>query len=130
LPTAGGGYLHVAWGAAEWRFALAMLDEQLAQRTTLIAVYRDLREAGEVGGEELRGALLGSGPQPRSAATAARCFRVLSELGLVRGELVAGGGVVGVVSSKRTELERSAAFRAYSARHEEALRYLEACRHP
>jgi len=127
---AGGGYLHVAWGEAERRFALAMLDEQLVQRDTLIAAFRDLREAGEVGGEELRAALAGGGSQPRSAETAARCFRVLSELGLVRGEPAAGEGLVGVVSSEGTELERSAAFRAYCARHEEARRYLEALKHP
>ncbi len=131
LPAAAaGGYLHLAWGEAERRFALAMLDEQLPRRATLIAAYRDLREVGEASGEELRGALLGSGAQPRSAEAAARCFRVLTELGLVQGEPLAGGGVVGVVSSEGTELERSAAFRAYSARHEEARRYLEARRHP
>jgi len=130
LPSADGGYLHVAWGEAEWRFSLAMLGEQLAQRDTLIAAFRDLREAGEASGEELRAALVGGGAQPRSPETAARCFRVLSELDLVRGDPAVGEGVVGVVSSEETELERSAAFRAYSARHEEARRYLEARRHP
>ncbi len=131
LPSdTGGGYLHVAWGEAEWRFSLAMLGEQLAQRDTLIAAFRDLREAGEASGEELRAALLGSGSQPRAPETAARCFRVLSELGLLRGEPAAGEGVVGVVSSEETDLERSAAFRAYSACHEEARQYLEALKHP
>jgi hypothetical protein len=130
LPSPEGGYLHVAWGEAERRFALSMLDEQLPRRSTLISVYRDLREAGEASGEELRAALTGAGPQPRTAEVAARCFRVLAELGLVRGEPAAGEGVVGVVSSEETELERSDAFRAYSARHEEARQYLEARRHP
>jgi single-stranded-DNA-specific exonuclease len=125
-----GGYLHRVWGEAEWRLALSVLDVQLAQRPTLIAVFRDLREAGEVSGEELRAALLGGGPHPRSAETAARCFRVLSELGLVRGAPEGGDGLVGVVSSDGTDLERSAAFRAYSARHEEARQYLEAHKHP
>ncbi len=36
-----------------------------------------------------------------------------------------GRGTVGVVSSEETDLERSAAFRAYGALHQEALRYLE-----
>ena len=131
LRSAGeGGYLHRAWGEAEWRFALNALAMQLAQRPTLIAAFRDLREAGEVSGEELRAALLGGGPHPRSAETAARCFRVLSELGLVRGAPEGGDGLVGVVSSDGTDLERSAAFRAYSARHEEARQYLEAHKHP
>jgi single-stranded-DNA-specific exonuclease len=125
-----GGYLHLAWGEAEWRLALGVLAVRLVQRPTLIAAYRDLREAGEVGGEELRHALLGDGPRPRDAETAARCFSVLTELGLLHGTTAAGGGEVGVVSSEETDLERSAAFRAYSARHEEARRYLEAHKQP
>jgi single-stranded-DNA-specific exonuclease len=123
-------YLHRAWGEAEWRFALGVLDEQLAQRPTLISCFRDLRDADQTSGEELRGALLGNGAHPRSPETAARCFRVLAELGLVHGSPGGGAGEVGVVSSKGTDLERSAAFRAYSARHQEACRYLEGQRQP
>jgi single-stranded-DNA-specific exonuclease len=125
-----GGYLHRVWGEAEWRFALSAAAAQLAQRATLIAVFRELRDAGEVGGEELREALVGSAPQARSPETAARCFRVLAELGLVQGEPAAGGGSVGVVSSEGTDLERSASYRAYAARYEEARQYLEAHRQP
>ncbi len=125
-----GGYLHRVWGEAEWRFALSAAAAQLAQRPTLIALFRDLREAGEVSGEELRETLVGSPPAERSPETAARCFRILAELGLVQGEPAAGGGVVGVVSSEGTDLERSASYRAYSARHEEARQYLEAHRQP
>lgn len=124
-----GGYLHRVWGEAEWRLSLSVLEVQLAQRPTLIATFRDLRETGDASGEELRQALLGGGPHPRSAETAARCFLVLSELGLLRGVPAGGDGEVGVVSSDGTDLERSAAFRAYSARHEEARQYLEAHKH-
>ncbi len=129
-PTADGGYAHLAWGEAEHRFALAMLDEQLARRAVLIAMFRDLREAGESSGPELLAALKGSGPHPRGAETAARCLRVLSELGLVQGTAAGGDGSVGVVSSEETELERSAAFRAYGARHQEGLKYLKRRKQP
>jgi hypothetical protein len=125
-----GSYLHRVWGEAEWRLSLSVLEAQLVQRPTLIATFRDLRDAGAASGEGLRQALLGSGPHPRSAETAARCFRVLSELGLVRGAPDGGDGEVGVVSSDGTDLERSAAFRAYSARHQEAQQYLEIHKHP
>jgi single-stranded-DNA-specific exonuclease len=125
-----GGYLHRVWGEAEWRFALSAAAAQLAQRPTLIALFRDLREAGVASGEDLREALVGSAPQARSPETAARCFRVLAELDLVRGEPDSGGGSVGVVSSEGTDLERSASYRAYSVRHEEARQYLEANRQP
>jgi single-stranded-DNA-specific exonuclease len=128
--AAQGGYLHRVWGEAEWRFANSVLAEHLAQRPTLIATFRDLRDASEVKGEELRAALLGSGPHPRSPETAARCFRVLAELGLVDGSPDGGAGEVGVVSSESTDLERSAAFRVYSARHQEARQYLEGQRQP
>ena len=68
-------YVHRVWGEAEQRFALSAVGVQLAQRSTLIACFRDLRDAGEVGGEELREALRGSGRtraarRPRPAASA------------------------------------------------------------
>jgi single-stranded-DNA-specific exonuclease len=119
------GYLHLAWEEGDVSVALAALDEQLARRPALIGVFRELREAGEASGEELRSALRGDGGRPRSPEAAARCFRVLEELGLVRGAPEGGDGTVGVVSSEEAELERSAAFRAYGARHQEGLRYLE-----
>jgi single-stranded-DNA-specific exonuclease len=125
-----GCYLHRAWGEAEWRFSLSAIGDQLAQRPVLVAAFRDLREAGVASGEDLREALLGSGPHPRRAETAARCFRVLAELGLVRGVPDGGAGEVGVVSSEETDLERSASFRAYSARYQEASRFLEGQRQP
>jgi len=124
------GYLHRAWGEAEWRFSLAALDEQLVQRRALISLFRDLREADECGGEDLHEALLGGGAHPRGPEVAARGFRVLAELGLVEGEPEGGRGKVRVVSSEGTNLERSAAFRAYGARYQEALRYLEGQRQP
>jgi len=129
-PSAEGGFLHIAWGEAEHRFALAVLESRHAQRGELAGVFRDLRDAGEVSGEELRQALLGSGAHPRDPESAARCFRVLVELGVVQGVPEGGAGTVGVVSSERTELERSAAFRVYSARYEEGKRYLERRKHP
>jgi single-stranded-DNA-specific exonuclease len=125
-----GGYAHLAWGEAEHRFALAMLDEQLARRDVLIALFRDLREAGEASGSKLADALRGSGRHPRSAGTAARCLRVLAELELVQGSTDAGDGLIGVVSSGGTELERSVTFRAYGARHQEGLRYLKRRKQP
>ena len=119
------GYLHEAWDEAEVTVALTVLEAQLARRPALIAAFRDLREAGEVSGERLQEALRGSGPHLRGPEAAARCFRVLDELGLVQGAPQGGSGTVGVVSSEGTDLERSEAFRAYGAIHQEALRYLE-----
>jgi single-stranded-DNA-specific exonuclease len=128
--SAPGGYLHRVWADAEWHFALSCLSEQLVQRPTLAAVYRDLRDAGAVSGEDLRDALIGDRRHPRSPETAARGLRVLSELGLVEGAPDHGRGEVGVVSSEGTDLERSAAFGAFSARFQEAQRYLEGQRQP
>ncbi|HEY5816406.1 MAG TPA: single-stranded-DNA-specific exonuclease RecJ [Solirubrobacterales bacterium] len=119
------GFLHLAWEESGVAAALAALEERMARRGTLIGLFRELREVGEASGEELQAALRGTGPRPRSPETAARCFRVLDELSLVQGAPESGRGKVGVVSSEGTELERSAAFRAYGARHQEGLRYLE-----
>jgi single-stranded-DNA-specific exonuclease len=129
-PARKGGYAHLAWGDAEHRFALAMLDEQLARRTTLIALYRDLREAGQASGSALLATFKGRGTHPRSPETAARCLRVLIELGLAHGSTAGGAGSVGVVSSEKTDLERSAAYVAYGARHQEGLRYLGRRKNP
>lgn len=124
------GYLHEAWDEGGIAQALAALEAQLAQRPALIAAFRDLREAGEASGEPLREALAGAGQRRRGPEAAARCFRVLAELELVRGTPDEGDGTVGVVSSEGTDLERSQAFRAYSARFEEGRRFLEGNRQP
>ncbi len=129
LPHAEGGYLHVAWGEPERRFCLSVLDQHLARRPALIAMFRALRETADCSGEQLREALGGRGTDLRRPEVAARCFRVLSELGLVQGSPDGGDGTVGVVSSAETELERSGAYRAYSARYKECLRCLEQHRH-
>jgi single-stranded-DNA-specific exonuclease len=124
-PCREGGYLHRVWSEAEWRVANATLAARHAQRRELIAVFKDLRAAGKIDGERFRQVLRGEGRFPRSPQTAARCLRVLAELGLV---VVSGNlsdGVTGVVSSQRTDLERSAAYRAYSARYQEGHQYLE-----
>lgn len=119
------GFLHVLWGGAEIEFTLAVAEAAAPSRKTIVDAFRRLRDAGEVSGPELRAALAGAGPHPLSAESAARCLRVLSELDLVRGEPGVGDGVVGVVSSEGTDLERSAAFRAYSDELSEARQFLE-----
>lgn len=120
----GSGYLHLLWSEAEQRFAAAALAEQWATREGVAAIFRALRAAGEARGERLRRALVGEGSHPLCPEAAARRFRVLSELGLVQGQPSRGEGAVRVVSSEGTELERSAAFRAYSAKNSEAQQYL------
>jgi single-stranded-DNA-specific exonuclease len=127
-PCADGGYLHLVWGEGEWRISHAALSSRYAQRRELIAVFRDLREAGPLSGEQLRERLRGGEKQPRNPRSAARCLRVLSELGLLEGDENLAEGVAGVVSSERTDLERSASFRAYSARYQEGHKYLESRR--
>jgi single-stranded-DNA-specific exonuclease len=125
LAVSGEGFLHEPWTEAEIPFSLFVLGEQLASRKTAAGVFRSLREAGEMGGAELRAALAGPGAHPLAPEPAARGFRVLRELGLVSGTPNGGDGVVGVVSSEGTDLERSAAFRAYSEDFSEAQLFLE-----
>jgi hypothetical protein len=130
------GYLHELWSEAEHEFALGALDESLASRTVVAAVFRSLRTAcaatsgtpgadpGGVSGSALRTALSGPGARPLAPEASARAFRVLGELELARGAPNRGVGLVGVVSSGGTELERSPAFRAYRERHLEAQQFL------
>jgi single-stranded-DNA-specific exonuclease len=124
------GFLHRLWTDAEQGFAGSAFDEQNASRATVSGAFRRLREAGPVSGTGLREALAGNGAHPLCPVTAARCFRILVELGLVAGEPNGGGGSVGVVSSEGTDLERSASFRAYRADHSEAQQFLERPKQP
>jgi single-stranded-DNA-specific exonuclease len=133
LPAAGAeglGFLHLLWGEAEREFAGNVLAASAPSRETVVAVYRALRDAGECGGAPLRRALAGGRAHPLAPETAARCFRVLAELELLHGKPDGGAGLVGVVSSGGTDLERSGAFRAYRQAHSEAQRYLERPQQP
>jgi single-stranded-DNA-specific exonuclease len=126
LPCADGrpGFLHVLWSEAEVEFATKALAEQWPGREAVASGFRALREAGEASGHTLREALAGTGNHPLCPEASARRFRVLAELGLVQGAPEGGAGVVRVVSSEKTELQRSAAFRAYGERLSEAQAFL------
>jgi single-stranded-DNA-specific exonuclease len=121
---AASGFLHALWTDAEREFAAQALAEQWATREGVAATYRALRQTGDAHGCRLRQALSGAGPHPLGPEAAARRFRVLRDLGLLQGAPEGGGGVVRVVSSVRTDLQRSAAFRAYSDRLSEDQRFL------
>jgi single-stranded-DNA-specific exonuclease len=123
-------FLHPLFSAAEREFGLGVLARQAPSRETIAAVFRALREGGELSGAPLRAALAGPGPHPLDPEAAARAFRVLLELGLVAGSTSAGDGLVGVVSSEGTDLERSAAFRVYSEEHSEAQSFLQSPKFP
>jgi single-stranded-DNA-specific exonuclease len=123
-PCEEGGFLHVPWTEAEVEFAGQALAEQWATREGVAATYRALRQTGDARGRRLRQALAGAGSHPLCPEAAARRFRVLRELGLLQGSPQGGAGVVRVVSSVRTDLQRSAAFRAYSDQLSEAQRFL------
>jgi single-stranded-DNA-specific exonuclease len=101
----------LAWGDPELRYAGDVLQRDLELRPALAAVFRALRDHGPDG---LAGALDGW-PAP----AAGRAVRVLVELGLVE-----AAGLHAVAGAARTELERSATFRAARARHDEARAWL------
>ncbi|MFT3862648.1 MAG: single-stranded-DNA-specific exonuclease RecJ [Solirubrobacterales bacterium] len=124
------GFLHPLFTDAELEFSLGVLARQAPSRETIATVFRALRSAGQASGPELRAALTGPGPHPLDPETAARSFRVLLELGLVAGSTNAGDGLVGVVSSEGTDLERAAAFRVYSEEHSEAQSFLRSQNFP
>ncbi len=123
-PDGTPGFLHLLWTDPEREFAAKAMAEQWPSRASVATAFRALREQGECEGDELRRALAGDGKYPLCPEACARRFRVLAELGLVHGKPESGAGSVRVVSSERTELQNSAAFRAYSERLSEAQRYL------
>jgi len=122
----GDGYLHEAWGPTP-ELAELCWDGEWDLRPALAGVYRALA-ASDLGGDELGAALCGPGRFARSPEAAARCVRVLMEIGVAAGEGSGGTRRLGVVSSERTELERSGAWRAYASTHQEGVRYLRSRR--
>lgn len=124
------GFIHPLYSDAEQEFGLGVLGRQAPSRETIAGAFRALRTAGQASGPELRAALAGPGPHCLDPETAARAFRVLRELGLVTGDTNAGDGLVGVVSSEGTDLDRSAAFRVYSKEHSEAQSFLQSQKSP
>lgn len=114
-------WAHLTWSDAELRFAQQIHASEYGIRAALVPLYRALRERGGVAGEELGHLLRGDG-QGRSVESAARLVAILEELGLVSldRELQA----LRVVSAERTELDRSAIFRAATARYEDGQRFL------
>jgi hypothetical protein len=102
-------------------------DAEWDLRGPLADVYRSLL-AAELSDEPLRKALVGTARYGRSAEAAARSVRVLRELGIVSGCDDGDARSLRVVSSEKTKLELSAAFRAYSEIHQEGLRYLQSRR--
>lgn len=118
------GFLHLAWGGAEEALALRQLEHEWELRPHTGELYRALAGPGQLAGEELRSALRGQGRYPRSPELAARAVRVLVELGLCEWQPDGTGGSLRVVSSEATDLQRSEAYRAYRARHEEGQSFL------
>ncbi len=119
----GDGFVHLAWGPAELRFSQQILEQEFGLRASLAALYRSLRDRDSTAGEELEAVLRGDGTHARSARMAGREVRVLSELGFV--SLDRDLPALRVVSTERTELDRSPAFRAYEKRLEDGQTYLK-----
>jgi single-stranded-DNA-specific exonuclease len=120
----GEGYFHAAWGDAELGFATRVHDGEWGLRDALAAVYRAVRVRGELRGVALAAALSGAERHPRSAEQAGRCVRVLEEVELARWDETGADAGLGALSSEGTELERSGAYLAYTARREEGRRFL------
>ena len=127
-----GGRLTCIWPGAqperELRAAACSTRVGTAARAAGRSAGACARAGGGRGRASCASALRGRGRASRARPElAARCVRVLSELGAVRlGRRCSRARSLRVVSSEQTELERSRAFRACSARHEEGKRYLEA----
>jgi single-stranded-DNA-specific exonuclease len=123
----GGGFLHLAWGPAELELTERLLGREWDLRGAIAEIWRALHETGgEADGSQLRAALEGSSEYPRTPETAARCVRVLSELGLCEWLPDRAAAALRVLSSERTDLVRSRAYGACLARNQEAIRFLQA----
>jgi single-stranded-DNA-specific exonuclease len=120
-----GGYLHLAWGPPELELAERLLAREWNLRGAIGEIWRALDETGgEADGARLRSVLEGSSQYPRTAEVAARCVRVVGELGLCEWPADGAAHRLRVLSSERTDLGRSRAYAACLARHQETIRFL------
>ncbi|MGI8632476.1 MAG: single-stranded-DNA-specific exonuclease RecJ [Solirubrobacterales bacterium] len=123
--TAGGGWMHLAWGPGEVAFAGQAHDASWAVRDHAATVFRGLRAAGGHADTQALASLLpGPAGRPPVPEQSARSIRVLDELGLCAVEGLPGDRSLRVVSSEATQLDRSEAFRAYERRRDEGTRWL------
>jgi single-stranded-DNA-specific exonuclease len=122
LLRAGAGFVHLAWGGPELRFAQQMHELDYGLRGSLVALYRALRQRGLAAGGELERLLRGDTAPGRPARLAARLIRVLCELELA--SLEPSLPALSIAGDAPTALERSAAYRAYAKRHEDGRRFL------
>jgi single-stranded-DNA-specific exonuclease len=124
-------YIHLVWGPAEAELAERLLDWEWNLRLAIGEIWRALAAVdGEAQGLELRSVLAGELAYPRTPELAARCVRVLTELGLCEWRSTGGGPALGVLSSERTDLGRSRAYADCVARHQEAIRFLRSKAQP
>jgi hypothetical protein len=127
----GGSYVHLAWGPSETDLAERLFDWEWNLRAAIREIWRGLAAAGgEASGAGLRSLLAGGSAYSRTPELAARCVRVLDELGLCEWLPNGGAPVLRVLSSERTDLGRSRAYGACIARHQEAIRYLRSRAQP
>ncbi len=125
LALTGAGYLHLAWGPPELELTERLLVREWELRGSIAEIWRALSEAGgEAEGAALRRTLEGASDYPRTPETAARCVRVLCEIGLCEWRPDRGADSLRVLSSERTDLRRSRAYADCLARHQEAIRFL------
>jgi single-stranded-DNA-specific exonuclease len=95
----------LTWGDPETIYALRAHEASYDLRPVAAAVYRALRDASP----EPLAAAVAAAPSP---AAAGRALRVLDEVGLLRIER----RTATVLPARRTDLDRSPAFRAYATR--------------
>lgn len=117
LAAMHGATVHLAWGEAEVRYALDVLERTHALREPAATLYRTLRH-----GSDLPQAVATMG----SPVAAGRALRVLVDLQLVTFDRSAQTAVV--PAAERTDLELSPTFNAAAARLAAGRAYLAAGR--
>ena len=110
---------HLAWGAPELRFTEDVLEHDAASRPALMALYAG---AARGAGSTARGRAARRRP-PRTAV-ARRPAPARPRRARARGRSTARTGAWRVPPAERTDLERSAAFRADAARLQEGRAWL------
>ncbi|HEV3055793.1 MAG TPA: hypothetical protein VGX45_14115, partial [Solirubrobacteraceae bacterium] len=121
----GRGFMQLAWGEPELRFAEQVHELEYRLRDSLVALYREFKRRQHAIGAELERLLRGDGPHGRSPRLAGRLVRVLVELGLVELDRDAHAARLSLLGARRrADLHQSEAYRYYDRIYEDGRRFL------
>lgn len=124
LVGSGAGFLHHNSDRSSLAYAFGAAESR-DPRPALRGIFRTLRERGDLRGGALREALARDGLAPRAPEEAACLVKVMVEAGIAHSEGTGSGRILGTVSSREVDIERSGEFQRLIELQREEIEFLK-----